>query len=279
MIEWIIAGAAALIAGGLAARRVSKKKVHGDWSERLTEVAQRVGGRASPATADDHPQLRAELEGLTVTLELIDIHAGARGRVQTQAGLPDPDNTSRLYLGWDALETPKDLTHIPKQTTGPTRLEGQVELRADDAVFGARVLQGAALQLADLRREGQGRALELVLRGGYLTLIVYGLEPTTAILIRGLEVTARLAHLVDEASRGTQLPAGPSEAPALPAPASAVDPETRCELCGDTASPDTPWVRCRACGTAYHERCFLQATACLVAGCSGTHADRVSGSP
>lgn len=282
MIEWVLLGAATLAAGGWVVRRVGKGRVHGDWSERLQEVADRVDGRASPATADDHPQLRAEVRGLTITLELIDIHAGSRGRVQAQVPLPDPNNTCRLYLGWDMLKTPKDVMHMPSVPPGPTRLEGQVELRADDGTFAERVLNKAALQLMDLRREGQGRAVELVVRGGNLTLVVHGLEPTTSILERSLKVTADLAHLAHEASQGTQLGAGDSDpstptpdepGPALPAG------ELKCELCGEEHQAGEAWVVCAACGAPYHAACFQQATACLVAGCGSTRSQPLAGTP
>jgi hypothetical protein len=279
MIEWVILGAAVFAAGGFAVRRSGQKRVQGDWTKRLEEVAGRVGGRAS---AGAHPELRAEVEDLTVTLQLIDIQAGAKGRAQAQVRLPDPDNTSRFYLGWDTTESSQGLEHVPEVPAGLHSLSGEVQVRADDPTLALRVMKSAALDLADIRQEAQARALELVARGGYLTLIVHGLEPTTGMLERSIKVTGRLAHLVDQASKGTRLPA-PSDTPpaesneASPALAPVPD-DARCELCTDGPT-ESPWVRCVGCGAIYHELCFQQAAGCLVDSCDSARAEAASGTP
>ncbi len=280
MIAWIIIGAIVVFAGGIVVRRSGQKRLQGGWTERLQEVAGRVEGRIS-AGAD--PELRAEVEDLTVTLQLINIRAGAKGRAQAQVRLPDPDNTSRFYLGWDTTESSQGLQHVPEVPAGLHSLSGEVQVRADDPTLALRVMKTAALDLADIRREAQARALELVARGGYLTLIVHGLEPTTGMLERSIKVTARLAHLVDQASKGTQLPAPAdsdpeSESDAPGAVVEAVPEDARCELCTDGPT-ESRWVRCVGCGAIYHELCFQQAAGCLVDGCDSARAEPASGTP
>lgn len=280
MIEWVVIGVGAALGAGILARAVRGKKSRGDWAERLEEVAARVGGR--PSVGAEHPELRAEVDGTTVTLRLVDVAAGARGRVEAQASLPDPDNTARLYLGWDTSAPPAGLEHVPEVAPdGPSRLEGHLVLRADDPTLAHRALAAARLDLVDIRKEANARALELTARGGYLTLVVHGLEPTTSLLERSLKVVARLARVVDEASRGTALPApeahadgDPEEPAAGPTP---VPPDARCELCDSGERAGIGWVRCGSCGAPYHEDCWAQATACLAVGCHGTRADPAPG--
>ncbi|MCA9549547.1 MAG: hypothetical protein KC933_05885 [Myxococcales bacterium] len=283
MIEWVVLGAAALGAGGYAVRLLTRGRAHGRWSTLLAEVAQAIEGRASPASRFDNPELRAEVDGLTLTLRLYDVHKGAGGRAEVQVRLPDPDDTSRLYLGWDVAETPPDLAHVPEVPYPTTlRVQGVLTARADDPVLATRVLESSLLELTDVRREANAKQVEVVVRGGYLTLVLHGLEPTTQLLVRALKTTAALAHRVGSAAKGTALPApadpvptqgsGDSEPVPAPEPLPEAGPVT-CGLCGGTPSGSGAWVRCRRCRTPYHAECFQQATACLEEGCGSVRAD------
>jgi hypothetical protein len=219
MIEWVVLGAAVLGAGGLAVRLFTRSRAHHQWAGLLAEVAQTIEGRASPASRFDDPELRAEVDGVTVTLRLVDIHKGAGGRVEAQARLLDPDETARVYLGWDVLAAPADLAHVPEVPYPNTlRVQGTLTARADQPVVVNRLLEAALLELTDVRREANARQLEVVVRGGYLTLLLHGLEPTAHLLVRALRTTASLAHHLDRAMRGTSL-AGPGSAePTHPPP-------------------------------------------------------------
>lgn len=283
MFEWVVLGAAALGAAGSVAAYVGRRRIHARWAARLSAVAGRVEGRASPASAFDDPELRATIDGTQVTLRLLDFAKGVQGRVQTQAALPDTANLVRLYVGWDVETVPPELAHVPEVTgLGPQRVDGQLHVRAEDAALARRVIGDALLDLADVRREARARAVELVVRGGYVTSVFHGLEPTESLLERALLVTARLAPRIDAASRGTQLPAGDPAPPAATsdpaAPSASETPRDDdaapprsgpCGLCDESDDKDG-WVHCIRCGAPYHARCFAQATQCLEVGCGST---------
>lgn len=307
MIEWAILGAAALGAGGVALRAVRKGRVRRRWSGVLADVAQRTGARGSIGSSSDAPELRTEIDGTTVTLKIIGIEKAPRdGRIVASASLPDNANTIRFYFGWDVLEIPRAVEHIADVPYPPVqRVEGDVKIRADDGAMASRFLREAIVDLIDVRREATAHALEVIVKGGYLELLVHGLDEHPAVLERTARACQRLAAIVDTISRGTTLPAGAdatssaepgddaidperdaapsiatdrgpasetdatsSAADATPSSGAAADdlPATTCALCDAARRDDERWVRCASCAAPYHEACFAQATACLTCG-------------
>jgi hypothetical protein len=229
----------------------------------LDSVAGEIGGRASPGSMFDAPELRAEIDGVTVTLKLSNIHKSAeRGSAQAEAKLPEVAGAARLYFGWDVPSAPMGLEHV-KDVPGTVRAEGRVIAKADDAALAARFMDRAMIDLTDVRREAQAHGLEVICRGGYLSLHLRGIQETPHLLERMVVVSARLAQLMGVIASGTALPSGETK--------KAID--AICSVC-DEKYDGKPWVRCARCGAPYHRVCFDQAGACLVSGCGETASRR-----
>jgi hypothetical protein len=258
MLE-ILAAAALLGGGGWFYLLVKRGRAHARWKSVLDQVAKELGGRASPGSMFDAPQLRAELEGLTVTLRLSNIHkTAASGIARAESKLPDNAGAARLYFGWDVAAAPTDLAHVP-DVPATARTDGEVIAKADDAALASRFMDRAMIDLIDVRREANAHGLEVICRGGYLTLVLHGIQETAHMLERIVIVSARLAQLVGAIASGTALPEGKRE----------VSLDLVCALC-DEKYDGKPWVKCARCGSPYHRVCFEQAGACLVEGCGET---------
>ncbi len=262
MIEWALLGAAALGAGGYAVRVIQRGRVHGRWSKILDGVAEDLGARPSAGSRFDAPQLRADIEGTTVTIVVKDIHRGVRDRrAVATATLPDIANTVRFYFGWDVREIPVAVEHVAEVPYPPIqRVDGDVEIRADDAAMATRFMREAILDLIDVRGAASAHALEVIAKGGYLELVLHGVIEQPAVLTRAARVCQRLASIVDTISRGTTLPA-PEEAPAP-----VIADDAVCTLCDAARAADEAWVACASCEAPYHAPCFEQATACVKCG-------------
>jgi hypothetical protein len=251
MIEWVAVGAGALAlgGGGWAYALMKRGKAHARWKLVLDEVARSLGGRASPGTMFDAPEFRAELDGTTVTLRLRDIHKSAEeGSAHAESKLPESAGMMRLYFGWDVPSAPTELVHV-KDVPPIGGVEGAVIAKAEDAALAASFMERALIDLIDVRREANAHGLEVIVRGGYLTLVLHGIQETPHMLERMVIVSTRLSKLVQP---------GASE--------QAIDrPCTLCEAKGGGA-----WVRCARCEAPYHRACFEQAGSCLVERCGET---------
>lgn len=197
-------GSVVVLSAALAARRrVQKGSAFARWRRLLYEVSQTMGGRVSAPHPSEAPQLRAEIAGRTVTLTLANFTADpARIRADAQVALPEGGNLVRLYVGWDAVDAPPDFAHVPVQiVTVPPGLDGRLQIHAEDPTVGERFLAQTAVDLLDVRRETEARALEVRVRGGYLTLSTDGTRPTAPMLERTLRAAHRLSDAVQTASR------------------------------------------------------------------------------
>lgn len=269
MIE-IVAFAAAGVAGAWAFLLMKRSRAHNRWKGLLEEAATKLGGRASPATMFDAPELRATLEDVTVTLKLRDIHKPESGVASAEARLAGLDERLRIYLGWDVAAAPPGLEHVPELDYGGAAfVEGKVVLRGSDAVIAKRFVELAAIDLVDLRREANARALEVICRGGYLDLRAHGMTESPHMVERLAIVSARLVRLALEAATGRKLGPGASPSPAAPSPAAPAG-DARCPLCMGAQKAGETWVACSRCGSPYHQNCWQQATGCLVEGCDET---------
>ncbi len=255
-MEWLLLGAA--LGGGLFAWRwIARAKSHGRWKALLHGVAAQLEGRASPSA--DGPELRAEADGQTVTLKLVDYQKSS-GHVVAVVPLPDRSNTVRFYVGWDVPTAPAEVAHIPVvPSPGGLGLDGQVEIRAENAALALRFVPQAALALEDVRQKAGARGLMLTTKGGYLTLTLLGLQQSPELLAQTVRVTAKLAVLIGQVSAGTSLPsATESEAP--------ITSVIRCESCQERPQAGEPWVRCAACKRPYHAACWRQSGPCVHCG-------------
>lgn len=199
-------GAVAALSVGIAvAHRIKKGAALARWRMLLDEVAGTMGGRVSAPGPHEAPQLRAEVAGRTVTLTLARFAADpARIRAEAQVALPDRDDLMRLYVGWDAVDPPPDFAHVPTRiVTVPPGLDGRIQVHADEATVAERFVDRCAADLLDVRRETEARALEVRIRGGYLTLITHGTRPTAPMLERTLRAAHRLSDEVHTAAEGS----------------------------------------------------------------------------
>lgn len=257
----------AAITGGAWAWALSRRaKAHGRWKAVLGDVAAKLGGRASPGSMFDAPELRAELEGTTVTLKLQDVHLGPRGVARAEANIGGIDERLRMYVGWDAPATPPGLAHFPEVVAARgVILDGKLDVRGSDGEVTRRFAELAAAELVELRAVTGGKGLEVTVRGGYLELCARGAEASSSMVEHLARGAARMVLLIRVAASKEALPAG-----MVPLAISAgAEARVTCELCTDYRRDDEAWTRCETCGAPYHFKCWAQSGACVVAGCGG----------
>lgn len=253
-----------LVVGGVGAYTLAgRSRAHGRFKPVLDEVARKLGGRASPATMFDSPELRAEIGGSTVTLRLQDIHkAATRGTAVAEAALAEGTPPLRLYFGWDIDVIRPELLYIPEVPVPRAfAVSGRVITRADDPSVAARFADEAVTHLADVRREAEARAIEVLVRGGSLRLAVHGIQASPFMVER---IVLACAHLARAAARAAKPGAAPEEAPS---PRAAPLGDEPCGLCAERPKPGERWERCGKCRTPYHHDCVRSATGCLTPGC------------
>ena len=199
MLAWALIGLGVAAGGaGLAWTRRAARPNGGradavDWAPILKNVADRRDGRASGGASS--PSLRGSVDGMTVTLTLLDVQRGPeRLRAKVEVALPR-DPGIRLYIGWDVLAPAQGFDHVPKIDVPLRELTAYV--RADDKTKAEAILDAIAIDLLDVRREALANALEVTVRSGYLQLTLHGLQADEAAVDRTLAVTARMSRHID----------------------------------------------------------------------------------
>lgn len=252
----------AAVAGVALYRNMKRGKRHGVWRTALEEAATKLGGRASPGTRFDTPQLRAAVDGIDVTVTVKQAHkSDAHGVAIAETPLAEATRNIRLYFGWDVGSIREEIEHFP-EVEGFIPLEGRTHLRSDHPEVARAFVSHAAKDFSDVRREANAHAVEVLIRGGTLRLAVHGVEQSSWMIERIVTATSRL-------TRGLEYFAGAPEN-ARHVVTSAPDDNPRCELCTERRQEGTPWIACARCGATYHQTCWVQATGCLVTGCEET---------
>ena len=205
LLLWVSGSAAVLSATWVTVRRARRGSAYAQWKRLLDEVSGTLGGRVSAPGPSASPQLRAEIDGRTVTLTLARFAADpARIRAEAQVALPTDGNLVRLYVGWDTPDSPPDFAHVPNSViTIPPGLDGRVRIQTEDASVAAQFIEGIAVDLLDVRRETEARSIEVRVRGGYLTLSTDGTRPTAPMLERTMRAAHRLSQEIHLASNGS----------------------------------------------------------------------------
>ena len=282
----IALGTAVVGSGGLAYRLFGKRRAHERWKTLLLKVAEKKGGRASPGSMFDAPELRIEWNGTTVTLKLVDIDQGPEGSAAVAAAaLPEHLSDLRLYFGWDVDRPPPEVSPLPEvNTLRQGQLSGQVLARADDPDLAERFLKHALHHLVDVRREAHARSVEVLARGGHVTLTLNGIQETEYMLERIVIVSSQLGEIFTDLREPAGLSAKqaglPGDGPAsgAPKPTSLAPPDSRphpgrpCTLCGLPSQGRERFVCCIRCQSIYHQGCFHQAARCVEDGCGETQA-------
>ncbi len=203
-------GAVMLVVGAAVAAGYARRgALHQRWRLALSDGAERLGGaRPSLGTRYDNPELRTEVDGRTVTLRLDG--AGLLGRATGSTALGADAPATRLWVGWDVGDAAPDWHHVPTVAIGPTRVDGELVVRSDDAAFAQRVVERSLLDLLDVRQEAHAHGLSVSVRGGHVRIEVAGVAPSGHLVERLARATARLASALPEWARAVQLPAGAS---------------------------------------------------------------------
>ncbi len=261
MLTWLFIVAVVVVLAGVVVSRKKPKQLAagGDWRPAIEAAAQSLGGR--PALSSGESQLRAEHEGLPVTVQLRDDVAGA------ECALHPGAQGARIYLASGAAEPPTDIAHFPDVALPPAyALDPPVVLRSDDASAALAFADQAPTALLELLRT-RPRATEVLVRGGTLRLTLRGLRPQSSTVEEIVRSAARLAGVLggDRAR---------SEASIKSLPARATGPET-CALCSGERRPEVAWVRCRRCGSLHHAECWNTAQHCAKPGCGSALSDGV----
>lgn len=259
-MTWLFILAVVVAVGGfLVARRKPAKQLTagGDWRPALEAAAQTLGGR--PALSGGEAELRAEHQGLTVTVKL-------RGDVAVaECPLHPGAAAARIYLASGAAEPPTDIAHFPVVTLPPAyALDPPVVLRSDDSATALAFADRAPTELLALLRSPP-RAVEILVRGGSLRLTVRGLQSRAEAVEEVVKTTANLASYLG-GDRGA------SEASTRQLPARAAAPEV-CALCSGERRPGVDWVRCRRCGSLHHAECWNTAQHCAKPDCGAAISD------
>ncbi len=210
MIEWALVAAAGgvLGAGAYSYNLFQRAKAHKLWKSLLEDYTQGHPGRVSMGSIFDGPEVRIDQQASTVTIKLQQVHRRAQtARASTEGSLSEV--AARIYLGWDTSEVPAEMSHLSLvEYAGLERAEGEVLLRGDDSAATIRFFDAALIDLLDLRREAQAHGLEVIIRGGYLRLVVYGLSPSDYLIERLAKVHENLLKIAQESVKGTQLGPG-----------------------------------------------------------------------
>lgn len=234
-------------AGGVVWAVVKKRAPVSPWKTLVAEAAPQLGGRASAGAALDAPELRVELDGVTVTMKL-----GIRDQAIATAKLEDGTERLRIFIGWDVKEIPEGLSHFPEIALPVSyTFAGELTTRANERELAERFLERAARELIDLRSGTGARALAVTVRGGHIEVALTGMSQSTGAIEVFAKTTVALRHRLNTAERSL---------PALPA-------ERRCTACMDRGGDD--WVACAKCKANYHRLCFTKA-GCAVPGCGET---------
>ncbi|MBI2378847.1 MAG: hypothetical protein HYV07_32935 [Deltaproteobacteria bacterium] len=263
------------IGGAIAYSALGRGKRRAAWAPAIEQARARLLARVSGGS--DTPELRADLDGREVMLQLRAIHSPEQTVAIAETRLSS--EALRLFVGWDVTRVRDDISYIPEVPyPGPQKLSGQVTARADDPAVAERFLVHASSTLLDLRRCSAARALELLARGGLLRIAVHGLAATSLSIERTVTASVELARLLELAASGVELPpivARPEKSVAVE-PASTPKPEPHaCALCEGRRTPDGGFVRCKRCGTTYHAQCWRQATGCVAEGCDWIRAEPI----
>jgi hypothetical protein len=260
-----------------------KGRAHTRFKVAFEEVARKLGGRTSPGTIFDAPELRLTIGKSQVLLRLRGIEHPDRGVAIVEVPLESSaiSDHLRLYIGWDVASVPRGLEHIPEIPFPRVGLEGRLVVRASDAPLATRFVERTVADLAEMKKDARARAIEVLIRGGSLQLAVHGVRDSSAMLERIVIASLRIQMLLGDAPEVEDARPKPRREPLKEASAPAADrieapevnaPPVPCALCTDLKKPGEAWVRCGRCRAPYHHKCFLQATGCIEKDCHETRA-------
>jgi RING finger family protein len=289
-----IGALAILVAGASYGYSLYQKgRAHARFKLSFEEIARKLGGRASPGTIFDAPELRLMFGDAEVLLRLRGIEHPDRGVAIAEVPLSAGASSDmlRLYVGWDVSSVPRGLEHIPEIPFPRVGLDGRLIVRTNDAAIASQFIERAVPDLSEVRREARARALEILCRGGSLQVAVHGIRDSAIMLERIVFAALRMRELV-QAIRKNEAPArhDPApERPRSPPPPSAPEqaspppeppaPAVACTLCAESKKKDEAWVACSRCRAPYHRRCWAQATGCIEKDCPETRALAFDGAP
>lgn len=183
MEVWLLASAAAALAGGaLGFGMFRRSRARSRW-ESVLEAAQALLPGARISTSDA-PELRAELEGRTVSLRIEDASAGADlATARAFVRLAPSAESLKLWIGWD-VEPPEDWAHVPEASLGPTALDENLWARAEPTAVAQPAWEEVRWDLVDVRREAQAVSVHLGARAGHLELALDGIVASAALVER-----------------------------------------------------------------------------------------------
>ncbi|MBI4819717.1 MAG: hypothetical protein HY791_25815 [Deltaproteobacteria bacterium] len=261
-MEWIAVVAIFVVSAviALVVRKNQQQKLltaggAADWKQAIEAAAQELGGRAAFAGAT--AQLRAEQEGLTITLKV-------EGDQLIAETTQYPDSKPiRIFLGASGAQPPSDFAHVPELELPPAySLDPPVQLRSDEPTAAVDFANGAARELSEAAREAKAASASVLCRGGTVRLSLRGGRPSTAAVVSAIGTAARLSGLLggDRAKAEVALKQ-------IPSPSAS---KVTCALCGGDRRPEVPWVVCQRCRSPHHEECWTTAQRCARAGCGGT---------
>lgn len=224
----------------------------GSWAPAIEASARTLAGRR--AISGGEAELRAELEGVTVTVKVRDDLAIA------EAALYPGAKDLRLILSTGLAASSEDVAYIPEVPVPPAfGLDPPVLFRSDDAERAVRIAEESVLDLSRLQREAQGTSVELFVRGGSVKLIVRGARAASATIEALAPVAARIVARVggDRALAEVKLAQIPKAAPRVEI----------CAFCGGERRAGVEWVKCEVCGSPHHAECWNSTHTCSKAGC------------
>jgi len=245
-----------LIVGGvvfaLLRGRRGKLDSGASWGPAIEAAAKSLAGR--PAITGNDAQLRAEIEGVTVTVKVQDDQAIA------EAALYPGAKELRLILSSGLATSSEDVAYIPEVPVPPAfGLDPPVILRSDDAARAIAIAEASVVDFGVLQREARAKSVELFVRGGSVRLAVRGARVAAPTIEALAPATARIVVRVggDRALAEAKVAQIPREAPGI---------ET-CAFCGGERRAGVAWVRCDACASPHHAECWDSTKTCSKQGC------------
>jgi len=186
--DWLALGLSALAAGAaISARRARRGRADDrpGWTECFDDagLGEPTRGRGLELRA------RGEFSRWTISVPVL-------SGVGTDLVLESEriDFEGRLYVDWDRTETPSSVAHWPAVEARPRRAVGRFEVRGDTDPDREIWLEAAYVDLLDLRTQSAAAGLELLVRGGYVRITLFGARPAPGLVRRVFQAADRVAQ-------------------------------------------------------------------------------------
>jgi len=259
MVVFMVAGA------GVAFALAHRAKALDEWAAAFNDAAAKLGGRVSGGVSINALSLRAEIDGVTVTIEVHGLPKTAT--MVADVVLPADAPMARLYVGIGVRAAPADLAHIPDAHGASYLSVPGAAIKCDMPGLAEAFMISRSVDIIALQRDLAAGSLEILYRSGRAYVTARKTKP------RGDAVVALARAVVGLRSFDASQRHEPADDATTTAPSPRAGPfGPKCALCTGEALSADPWLLCVRCDSIYHARCWQVATGCVAPDCTETRA-------